>query len=63
MSDLWKVAAPLSAVLTLATWLLFRYSVVSGQVPLSKAETTFIFAAWFGIVAAVRLILQKLRQR
>jgi hypothetical protein len=63
MSDLWKVAAPVSAVLTLATWLLFRYSDITSSIPLSKKETTFVFAFWFAIVAIVRLVSRRRRRR
>jgi hypothetical protein len=54
MEALWKIAAPASIVLTLATWLFFKYSWVTDSAPLNGAELTFVFAVWFVVTLAVR---------
>jgi hypothetical protein len=54
MEALWKIAAPTSIALTLATWLFFKYSAATDSAPLGVAELTFVFAVWFVATLAVR---------
>jgi hypothetical protein len=54
MNDLWKVAAPVSFLMTLATWLLFYYAASTGNDHLGPSETTFVFGFWFAVAIAVR---------
>jgi uncharacterized membrane protein HdeD (DUF308 family) len=54
MEALWKIAAPTSIALTLATWLFFKYSAATDSAPLGAAELTFFFAVWFVATLAVR---------
>jgi hypothetical protein len=63
MKNIWQIVAPISAVLTLATWLFFDYSKVtrsSGQ--LNASETTFVFAFWFAVTLSALWIWRRLRK-
>jgi hypothetical protein len=63
MQGTWKIAAPISAVLTLATWIFFSYSpVTTSSEPLSASQTTFVFAFWFAIVAGLGWVLRRCRK-
>jgi hypothetical protein len=54
METLWKIAAPVSIALTLATWLLFTYARATTSNPLGASELTFVFAFWFALTLVVR---------
>jgi hypothetical protein len=54
MEALWKIAAPISVGLTLATWLLFKYARATSLDPLGPAELTFVFAFWFAVTLLAR---------
>lgn len=63
MEALWKFVAPISAALTLATWLFFAYSrVTTSSDPLSVPQTLFVFAFWFATVAAAHSVWKALRK-
>ena len=51
MKNIWRIFAPISVILTLATWLFFAYSRATDASPLSASETTFVFAFWFAVTA------------
>jgi hypothetical protein len=63
METLWKFAAIPSVVLTLATWLFFRYTNATENAPLTAAETTFVFAIWFAVTLTFRLIWKKFAKK
>jgi hypothetical protein len=56
MEALWKIAAPASVVLTLATWLLFKYARATSPDPLGPADLTVVFAFWFCVTLVARWI-------
>jgi hypothetical protein len=63
VKGLWKFSAPISVVLTLTTWLLFRYSRVTWGAPLTQAETTVVFGAWFAIVSLGHWVWRRCRKK
>jgi len=54
MEALWKIAAPVSVGLTLATWLFFKYATATSADSLGPSELTFVFAFWFALTLVVR---------
>jgi hypothetical protein len=60
MKDLWRVLAPVSFILTLATWLVFYYSSVTRNDLLGPSETTFVFGFWFAVTIAVRWVWRRI---
>ena len=62
MKDLWRITAPASVVLTLATWLVFKYASATSPDPLGVAETTVVFAFWFAVTAGVRWLWRRFRK-
>jgi len=63
VNDLWKVAAPVSFVMTLATWLVFYYSSATGIDHLGPGETTFVFGFWFAVTIAVRWLWRHISKK
>jgi len=55
VSDLWKFAAPIALVLTVATWLFFAYSSTTTD-HLNAAQTTVVFAFWFVVTLSMRWV-------
>jgi hypothetical protein len=63
MEELWKIAAPVSAALTLLTWLGFNYASATSGSPLTPAETTFVYAVWFCVTLGVRWLWRHFRSK
>jgi hypothetical protein len=63
MEALWKIAAPISVALTLATWLLFKYAGATSSNPLGASELTFVFAFWFAVTLVVRWLWRLFARR
>jgi hypothetical protein len=63
MEALWKIAAPISVVLTLSTGLLFKYARATSPDPLGTAELTFVFAFWFCATLTVRWIWRRFAKK
>lgn len=53
----------ISAVLTLVTWLFFRYSSVAGAYPIGASGTTVIFAFWLILVGAILFAWRRFHAR
>jgi hypothetical protein len=54
MEALWKIAAPAGVALTLATWLLFKYTRATSPDPLGPSDLTVVFAFWFCVTLVAR---------
>jgi hypothetical protein len=62
MKSIWQIVAPISAILTLATWLFFDYSKVTSSSPMNVSQTTFVFAFWFAVTLGASRIWRLIRQ-
>jgi len=63
MADVWKICAPISFLLTLATWLVFRNAMATTDASLDNSEIAFVFGFWFVTVFAFRWLVRRIRKQ
>lgn len=63
MKQFWAFAVIPGVILTLATWLFFKYAAATSAAPLNVGETSVVFGGWLLLLWIVRSIWRRFSKK